>query len=1172
VLKTRSTVLVVFLFLLTVLPAVLWGQAATALLNGTVTDPSGAVVPNAELTLTNLNTSVSQKGTTGSEGIYTFPQVPLGTYEFKVFAPGFKEFVQRGITLNLGEKVRIEVKLEVGTAQQVVEVQADASPLNFENAEQKAGIAPETLGELPLIVSGGIRSSATFLTLLPGAASPTGNALDAHLNGSLRYSGEIILNGGSFINPSGGQGLWGAFDFAQSPDMVSEVKVLQADYEPQYGAAAGAVVIMETKSGTNVFHGGAFAYHRNTEFNARQYGRESTARDLENDLGVAIGGPLKAPGLWSNWAKTYFFFNYEAFRQRGAPGRDTMSIPSLKERQGDFTDWLDADLNFIPIFDPASTREVDGQIVRDQFKGCDGTQPNVICPSRISNSLAQEWLKYLPQPTFDGPLNNFIPTGVGSLWKARLNIYNSRLDTYLGDKDHLTVTVWHQDWPTFTESRLPAEISTDHEIYKYTWSERLNWDHVFTPTLLNHFSGGYNHDFYQAAAFNRDFVDALPKIKGVPGYQQPAVLYFGDGFTQLGSGQGLQKWPAPAFVFQDLVTWVKGKHTFKFGFEYRNQRNSWTAGYNEAGELYFDSLNTGLRDMVSGNAIASFLMEQVNSGTIRYAPFGLTSARWSSWIAHAGDTWKVTPKLSLNLGIRWDMHKPTVEQHDVFSFLDTEGPNPGAGGRRGRMVFAGDRWGEYSFGKRNPEDLFKKGFSPRLGIAYTATPQTVVRLGYGIFYDAGYYPGWTGGMANDGFNLSNFSYAGGRDGLDAAFTLSQGFPETWRGYELPVLDASFLNGQWGPLYRPKEGNRLPYAQQWNLAIERQLTENLTITTSYVGTKGTRLISRVAPINAVDPALLQTYGERLYDNFQPGDTSLHGVPLPYDGWVEQMTGCSPSLAQALLPYPQYCGPLQGVNENAGNSSYHSFQLKLDKRFRGGLWMLVSYTASKMLTDTETNQPDELAWNGSGAGTMSPFERQRNKALSTGDIPQVFTASLVYDLPFGRGKRWANGSKALDYVAGGWRLSSITRLHSGAPFHVNSWNCNVPGQFRLGCYPGQLQGTNAFESGTSDFDPANRLLNPSAFEDPNSFNYYYGVGPRVTNLRAFGYRNQDLTLSKSFRITEKVSLQLRGDAFNIFNLHTLRRQDFDTDASSPSFGYWNGGVTDPRTIQVGGRIQF
>jgi hypothetical protein len=1170
----HSTLLVVPLCALVLLPAGLWGQAASALLNGTVTDPSGAVVPNAQLTLTDLNTGVAHKTSTGSEGIYQFLQLPLGTYELKVSAQGFKDYVQRGITLNLGDKVRVEVKLEVGTAQQVVEVQADASPLNFENAEQKAGVAPETLGELPLIVSGGVRSSATFLTLLPGAASPTGNALDAHLNGSLRYSGEIILNGGSFINPSGGQGLWGAFDFAQSPDMVSEFKVLQANYEPQYGAAAGAVVVMETKSGTNDFHGGVFAYHRNTEFNARQFGRDSASRDLENDLGFAIGGPLKAPGLWSSKMKTYFFFNYEAFRQRGAPGRDTMSIPSLKERQGDFTDWVDGDGNLIPIFDPDSTRVVDGQIVRDQFMGCDGSQPNVICPSRIANSLAKEWFKFLPQPTFDGPLNNFIPTGVGSLWKARLNVYNSRLDTYLGDNDHITVTVWHQDWPTFTETRLPAEISTDNEVYKYTWSDRLNWDHVFSPTLLNHFSGGYNHDYYQAAAFNRDFVDALPKIKGVPGYEQPPVVYFGDGFTQLGSGQGLQKWPAPAFVVQNLITWVKGKHTFKFGVEYRNQRNSWTAGVNEAGSLYFDPLNTGLRELNSGNAIASFLMERVNSGSVSYYPFGLTSARWSSWIAHAGDTWKITPNLSLNLGIRWDMHRPTVEQHDVFSFLDTEGPNPGAGGRRGRMVFAGNRWGTYSYGKRNPEDLFKKGFAPRLGIAYTVTPKTVARLGYGIFYDAGYYPGWTGGMANNGFNLSGFDYAGGNDGLDPAFILSQGFPETWRDYQLPVLDAAFENGQWGPIYRPKEGNRLPYAQQWNLSIERQFSQDLSVTASYVGTKGTRLISRIASINALNPALLKQYGGQLYDTFAPGDTSLHGVPLPYEGWVEQMTGCSPSLAQALLPYPQYCGPLQGVNENAGNSTYHSLQLKLDKRFGGGLWMLVSYTASKMLTDTETNQPDELSWNGSGAGTISPFERQRNKALSTGDIPQVFTASLVYDLPFGRGKRWANTSKALDYLVGGWRLSSVTRLHSGAPFHVNSWYCNTPGQFRLGCYPGQIQGANPWAQDKGNFEPANQLLNSSGFESYTAFDdlSYYGVGPRVTNLRALSYRNQDFTVAKAFRITEKVTFQLRGDAFNIFNLHTFRRQDFDTDVSSPSFGYWNGGVTDPRTIQVSGRIQF
>jgi Carboxypeptidase regulatory-like domain len=1149
------------MMLLAFSPRAAWPQAATALLNGTIFDPAGAVVPNAQIILTHVDTSTAMETASGAEGLYSFPQLQVGDYELRVSAPGFRDYVQTGISLNLGDKVRVDVKLELGTAQQVVEVHADASLLNFENAEQKAGVAPKTLGELPLIVAGGVRSSATFLTLLPGAVSQTGDVLDARVNGAQQYSGEMILNGSSLVNPSGGQGLWGSFDFAQSPDMVSELQVLEANYEPQYGSAAGAVVIMETKSGTNEFHGGLFEFHRNTALNARQWGRDEVARDLENDFGFAIGGPLKLPGTWSNSHKTFFFFNYEGFRQRGGSTRDTLSIASLAERKGDFSDWVDGDGNLIPVFDPATTAVVDGAIVRTPFEG------NVIPQSRIANSLANAWLGYLPQPTSSGPQNNFIATGVGSLWKANLNIFNAKVDEYIGEKDHVTLSLWAQDWPTYTESRLPDEISNDNDTYKHTWVNRLTWDHIFSPNLLNHLALGYNHDYYEAGPHNREFASVLPQIKGAPNHEQPANIDFTDGFSPLGTYNGFQKWPAPAIVGQDLVTLVAGKHTFKFGFEYRNQRNSYTSGQNQSGYLYFDGASTSLHDINSGSPIASFLLEQVNYGELSYVPFGLTSARWSSWIAHAGDTWKVTPKLSLSLGIRWDMHQPTAEQHDVFSFFDPQGANPGAGNRPGRLVFAGNRWGDASYGKRYPEELFKKGFAPRFGLAYAVSDKTVARLGYGIFYDAGYYPGWGGGMANDGFNLNSYAYGATNEGLGPAFVMSDGFPEDWRQYDLPVLDSSFLNGQSGPIYRPFDANRLPYSQQWNLSVEHEFGQDFSISASYVGTKGTRLTSRVAPLNVLNPSLLATYGDHLYDEFQPGDTELDGVPVPYDGWVEQMTACSASVAQALLPYPQYCGRLQGNNENAGNSTYHSLQLKLDKQFSNGLWALVSYTASKMLTDTENNQPD-------GYG-ISPFERHRNKALSLGDVPQVFVASVVYDLPFGQGKHWLNRGGALNYLIGGWRVSSVTRLSSGAPFRITSSQCNVPDQFGVQCLPGVLPGANAFAASTSNFDPnAGPLLNASAFESPNSFNSYYGVGPRVTNLRGFGYKNQDLTVAKHFRITERITFQLRADVFNLFNLHTLRgyNNGFDTDVASPSFGTWNGDVSGPRTVQIGGRIDF
>jgi len=1177
--SVRCSIFARAVVLLVVLPVALWPQSAPALLNGTVTDPTGAVIPNAEVTVTETSTGVAHKVTTGSDGLYAFPQLPPGAYEMKVSASGFRDFAQRGIRLNLGDKFRIDVKLEVGAAQQTVEVMANASPLNFENAEQKGGISPETMGELPLMVNNGVRSAAQFVTLLPGASSPTGDALGAHLNGAVRYSGEALLNGASLINPSGGQGMYSAaMDFAQSPDMVSELKVLQANYEPQYGSTGGAVLIMETKSGTNQFHGSVFEYLRNTSLNARQFNAPFRPKDIENDFGLSVGGPVKIPGAWTHWNKTYFFFNWEGFRQRGAPTREWMTIPSALERQGDFSDWVDTDGNLIPIYDPLTTRtDADGTVHRDQFMGCDGQHPNVICPDRFQNAPALQWMKNLPPPSIPGAKFNYLPAGVGSNWNADMSLWNVRIDEYLGNKDHITASIFHRELPTHTESRLPDIISNDSDTYKYTWANRLNWDHVFSPTLLYHFSGGYDHDYFQQGGHDGKYADQLPQIPGAPLHAYPPHITFGDDFTSFGTGQGagkLNKWPAPAFIANQMVTWVKGKHTWKFGFEYRNQRNSNLVHNNESGTFYFDGLQTGLLNVNSGNSIASFLLDRVSSGNFDYRPYPLWSARWGSWIAHAGDTWKMTPKLSVNLGIRWEMHKPSVEQHDVMSFFDAGGTNPSAGNRAGRLAFAGTRWGDVSYGKRYPEDLFQKGFSPRIGIAYAFNQKTVIRTGYGIFYDAGYYPGWGSGVAQDGFNAAGITFGASNGGLDPAFLLSQGLPDNWT--RPPFLDPGYLNGQWGPNYRPKDGNRLPYSQQWNLAIERQFTENMYINVAYVGTKGTRLISRVAALNALNPSLLKQYGEDLFHDFQPGDTSFNGVPIPYEGWIEQMSACSPSLAQALLPYPQYCGPLQGVNENAGNSSYHSLQVKFEKRFSKGLWVLSSYTWGKILTDTESNQPDEMAWGGMNGGMISPYERRRNKALSSSDVSHTFTTSFIYSLPVGKGQRWVNRSRFLDLVVGGWQTSGIIRLNAGTPFAVYSSNCSLPGQFRMGCLPGQIPSVDPFAQDKGSFNPDLPLINVDAFQNANDFQFVsgqgfvYGSGARMTNFRGFPFHNVDFSMTKAFHITESKNVSVRADFFNLFNMHVLR--GFDTDVASPTFGMWNGNVTPPRYVQLGARFSF
>jgi hypothetical protein len=325
------------------------------------------------------------------------------------------------------------------------------------------------------------------------------------------------------------------------------------------------------------------------------------------------------------------------------------------------------------------------------------------------------------------------------------------------------------------------------------------------------------------------------------------------------------------------------------------------------------------------------------------------------------------------------------------------------------------------------------------------------------------------------------------------------------------------------------------------------------------------------------------GTKLYDQFQPGQTTLDGVPIPYAGWVGQMTGCPPTVAQALVPYPQYCGNLYGLNENAGNSTYNSLQVKAEKRFSRGLWILSSYTWSKNIDSGADTQSASLLWS-AVSGAISPFERQRNKGLSQTDVPHTFSLALVYQLPFGKGARFLNrgGTEGaiFDKLLGGWEVANIFRAQSGIPFYFRSSQCEIPGQFAMACIPGVLPSANPFSQSISNFNPNEPLFNRAAFESADLFTFYGGQGPRMSNLRGFPYHNHDFGLIKTTSITERWKFQFRAEFFNVWNWHFFSGgrtwgeygEPFNTDLASPSFGQWSGTVTTPRNIQIGGRILF
>jgi outer membrane receptor protein involved in Fe transport len=1171
----RLSVLLVAISTGLLLPRSTFAQSSNASVSGSVSDTSGARVPGAALTLEATNTAKQSSAASSSDGLFSFPNLPEGTYQLRVSAKGFKDFVQTGIVVHLNDSVNLSVSMELGSASQTVEVNADASPLNYDNGEVKGTISKQEILALPLQVAGGQRSAASFVTLLPGVnlGNAPSSSATARFNGGQERSDEATLDGitmqEGLLSQSGMTAIQA--DFPISPEAVGEISVLTSNYDVQYGASGAAIIVASTKEGTNTLHGGGYEFQRNNFFNARPWGSTKTPRDLENDYGGYIGGAARLPGLWTHLNKTYFFVNYEQYRSVGATTQPVLTVPTEKMRAGDFSEWPN------PIYDPATTRVNPNYdpnaatgannlpYLRNQFMGCDGHQPNVICASdpRLASSLAPQWLKLVPMPNRPGLANNYLsPNGLASSLNANTNQWDTRADEYFGNNDHLFGTYHYRGTLPYTQSAFPAVIDTNNtRIPNYSHIVRVNYDHIFSPSLVNHFAWGYLD--LRTAQYNASdcCVDQLPKIPGVYSNTHVPVLTF-DNFSSYGGNADLLS-TRPTYVYTDTLTFVKGRHTLHFGGEYRSLAYPTTQQPNASGTFNFTNANTGLVGITSGNAMASFLLGQVGSASAGFYSLPSFNPVAKAYGVFAGDTWKATSKLSVVLGLRWDVFTPSTEENDQTSFFDPTGLNPGAGNRPGRLAFAGTKYGDASYGADAPEKTYYKAYSPRIGLAYAVTPHTVIRTGYGIFFEQAYYPGWNGGIATDGFN-ETVSFNSSLGGIQPSFLLQNGLPQNFT--KPPFLDSSFLNGQKAPNYRPVDANRRPYTQQWNFTIEQQVGSNIRLTAAYVGNKGTRLLSQLSGVNALNPSLL-ALGNKLNDQFVPGQTSLDGVSIPYAGWVQQMKGCAPTVAQALTPFPQYCGNIYGQNENQGNSTYHALQLTAEKRFSNGLYFLANYTVSKTLTDADYSQSSQ-----GPIYAISPFEQKRQKSLSIQDTPNSVTLSSSYELPFGHGKPFMNSlGTAMNFLVGGWQVNAIFRATSGQPIAFRSSYCNVPDQFAVACIPSVLPGADPLAQSRSNFNPNQPLFNSQAFQPISDFNFYYGDGPRVSNIRGFGFVNLDFGIIKNFRLGERFNIQIRGEAFNALNNHSFLN-NFVSDIQNPSFGNWNGTITAPRNLQLGGKITF
>jgi hypothetical protein len=1175
---------VVFLFC----SALAFGQSQNASLEGQVSDKSGASIPQATVTISASERSLSSSLQTAADGRFSFPNLLPGSYDLTITAKGFRTYVSHGIQLLANQSAQIPVSMDVGDASTKVEVVADAALLNYDNGAQQEGVPPQIVNQLPLLVaSGTLRNAVQFVTFLPGVNTGTSvQAFNARINGGLRMGDEAVMDGVSMQEGTMSQsGMVSYLDLPSTPDMVNEVQVLTSSYEPQYGTTTGGEIIVTTRSGTDQFHGALFEYFRNKDLNALQFTNQRLAgdqrpKDNENEFGGAIGGPVKLPFLpfiWGSKHKTYFFHDEEYLRSLGGTVRPTDSIPSTQERTGNFSD-LD-----VPLYDPKTETITNGVLNRTAYAG------NII-PTSEQSPLAIKWMQYLPTPTSAGAYNNYLAQPVSDGILSNTDEFLYKIDHYWGDKDHIFVTVLRQTTQPNEQCALPVQLCTSSPANpEDAWVSRLNWDHIFSPTLLSHFAYGYLNRNEGYGSVTGQNPNDLPKIPNAVAYDaSPAANFSGSGvntFVGWGNTQGpgyLNKTTRPSHIANELVTWVRGAHTIKFGGEFRHLQQVFRQQENQSGTVNFTSLSTALPGVASGDPFASFIIGAVDSGSLNVYNVSKYGAEQRAYSLHVGDTWKVSPKLTLNYGLRWDRFSPSFETSDklaFFSFAD----NPGAGNLPGSLAYAGNTWGAASFGAPYPETVFNGGFAPRVGAAYKLGDKTVVRAGYGMFYTQAFYPGWGGGMSLDGFNPA-LNFGDSHSGYEPSFYMDNGFP----AYSTAAnISATADNGTNGPQYRPTYANHLSYTQQWNLTVERKIGNSAIAKVAYVANKGTHLPSQTQPLNVLNPALLTSLGSTALNSvFAPGQTTLDGVNVPYSNWVSTLDSagtCKPTVAQALVQYPQYCGSLTGVNENEGTSLYNSFQASFEKQFSGGFYMGANYTFSRLMTDAASTTQATAGYGGVG-NVISPYQGSRNYSLSPDDQPNVFSFMAVYDLPLGKGKRFVSNSGFASAIVGGWTLTSTIKLTSGMPLYFRDSNvCGVPGQFAAQCIPGILSGQNVLTQSWGSFNVNQPAFNDAAFESTSLFanGNYLGTGPRVSSVRGSPYRDTNISIKRKFAIKEFARFEISAETFNIFNNHYFTCDGeafgdcipFNNDPSAGSkFGTWNGTVTQPRNVQLVARFTF
>lgn len=1052
-----------------------FGQAGKATLSGAVEDPSGLPVAGAQVDAEEQSTRASFSSTTNESGQYRLLGLRPGEYVLTVKQPGFKTYRQLGIILRIEDRTIQNVRLEVGQPAQTVEVTASAPLLQTATGELSFHVDRTKITTLPL--DG--RNFIPLLTLSPGVALPGAGSLLARINGSRPRTNEYIFDGISALQPEPGQVV-----FYPIIDGIEEFRLNLNAYSPEYGRSNGGTVIVNTKSGTNEFHGDIFEFFRNEALNGRNYfaqpGRKPEFR--RNQYGFTLGGPIQKD-------KTFFFIDWQGTRLRTGVTR-LSTVPTLLQRQGTFT---------TPIYDPATSN-------RTQFV-------NNTIPATRFDSIGAQVLTHYPEPNLPGAANNYTRTGVEPDSQDQ---FDTRIDHYFGVRhrvfgrysfvrdDDTPVTPLPDGSGSITSGLISHTFTRGHQVVG-------DYERTLSPTMLNQARFGYT----RRSSNGNSLANGDIQVPGIPANSFSSVLptFNVAGFQQIGAPAGANsRFATSVTEYLDTFSVIRGKHTIKFGTDIRRESLNVLQPANPAGAYTFNTTGTNKPGVInSGNAIASLLLGQVNAFTLDVQK-QLLQERAHIAEFFIGDEWKASNRLSLNFGTRYTLNFPSTEVN-----------NQGAVFNPNTQVL------DFPHTARNLECC---DFGPRVGLAYRIGNSSVVRAGYGMVWFE-----QTG--ITTPFTLPQFPFVQtigvqSQDNINAAFTLANGTP-------IEVSPPNPNSGLGQGVFGTQRDNGSGYSQQWNFTIEKTFLNDWNFEIAYVGSKNTRLGLPEANLNQL-PAQYLSMGPAL----------LTQVANPYFGQIPAFSllgGPTIARQQLLRAFPRFTSVALFRN-NVGNSSYHAAQAKLEKRFSHGLTFSFAYTFSKLIDDA-SSYFSQTIFTGpvlNNTGAADAFNRHLEKDLSTGDIPRVFSAGWVYDIP-----RW--------WKISGWRIGGLVRVQEGDTVAVSqATNLNASLGYAVQ-RPNRISDPNEFANRS-----AARWFNTAAFTAAPQFTI--GNSSRDP-VRGPGLQQADLMLAKTFRISERMNFELRAEVFNVTNTPPLN--DPNGSFGAAAFGTISS-AGNPRDFEFAGKIRF